>query len=131
MNIRCVNCGQEHYTRPIVDLQEGVMIWQWRAIQLVGVKAHMAAFMVENMGRPLTYDEMAEAMWGHPDRWPNQWQTSIRQQIFLLRECIAKLGLKIICRRQFGYEMVTAESIAERLKHRLQPIARSEVLESA
>ena len=138
MIIRCANCGQEHYTRPIVDAKEGVMIWQWRAVRIQGpVSLSMMAFLVANMRGTVSTQDIVAAVWPDPDDEPEIPENVICVTMSRLRPRLKRLGLEIvtICWNG-GFYLRAIPPVASALsydagKRSSQPVAQSECLESA
>lgn len=101
MAIRCANCGQEHYTRPIIDEDEGVMIWQWRAVRIQGyVNLRLMSFLVANMEGTVSMGDIIDYVWPDPDEEPEIPENCVNVAMCRLRPRLHRLDLEIvnICR---------------------------------
>lgn len=130
MIIRCANCGQEHYTRPIVDAKEGVMIWQWRAVRVDGgpLLLKFLDLLSDRFRAQLTYEQLIEGLWPDPDRSPDYAYDNLRKYGHQARtRVLPRLGLEIVTAFAQGYTLrpITPEA------PRCQQADQSKVLEFA
>lgn len=132
MIIRCANCGQEHYTRPIIDTEENLMIWQWRAVRLDGCyEPRLLERLSKSFCGHVCHGQLIEALWPDPDLEPDWVDSNLRQYIYRVRPKIIRLGLEIKATWSFGYELRPVQPVLSLSARRFSPAEQTRCLEFA
>lgn len=93
MIIRCANCKQIHYPRPIVDLEENTLLWGGKAIALKPRESEVMYVLLGLDGKYISTRDLGAAVLGITSEVN---PGTMRLYLCRLRPRLAKMGIELI-----------------------------------